>query len=168
MILHTKGQLSVSQYPDTKSTGVWFEKKRLLSYWVMENILLCNKKILSQYKHVPVQISALWVDVFGYWCIFHVFELPRTEKREPSSLNRVWIIKKETKCVRLLHHDKLYFRNVINMFLKQILSAFICRTLYFSSMFSLGAMSDFVERGKFCAWQNSSKFSRNFWKINPV
>ena len=47
-------------------------------------------------------------------------------------------------------------------FLKQILSAFICRTLYFSSMFSLGAMSDFVERGKFCAWQNSSKFSRNF------
>ena len=50
------------------------------------------------------------------------------------------------------------------IFLKQILSAFICRTLYFSSMFSLGAMSDFVERGKFCAWQNSSKFSRNFEK----
>ena len=38
------------------------------------------------------------------------------------------------------------------IFLKQILSAFICRTLYFSSMFSLGAMSDFVERGRFRAW----------------
>ena len=92
VILHTKGQHSVSQYPDTKSTGVWFEKIRLLSYWVMENMLLCNKKILSRYKHVPVQISALWVEVFGYWCILHVIYLTRTEKREPSSLNsEYWV-----------------------------------------------------------------------------
>ena len=64
----------------------------------------------------------------------------------------------------MLHHDKLYFRNVINMFFKSNFVSFHLPYIIFSSMFSLGAMSDFVERGKFCAWQNSSKFSRYFEK----
>ncbi len=38
------------------------------------------------------------------------------------------------------------------IFLKQILSAFICSTLNVCGMFTLGARSDFVERGRFRAW----------------
>ena len=38
------------------------------------------------------------------------------------------------------------------IFLKQILSAFICSTLNVCGMFTLGAMSDFVERGRIRAW----------------
>ena len=55
---------------------------------------------------------------------------------------------------------------------KPFLSAFICRTLHFCSMSSLGALSDFLERGKFRAWwknlicKKSCIFlNRPFWAL---
>ena len=51
------------------------------------------------------------------------------------------------------------------IFLKQILLAFICCVLNFSSIFSLAAMSDFVERGKFGAWQNCTEIILHFCRI---
>ena len=66
----------------------------------------------------------------------------------------------------------IYFKNGRHVIWKQILLALICRALHFCSMPTLGAMSDFLRRGKFEAWRNIRdeiiQFCGILVKRNPI
>ena len=66
----------------------------------------------------------------------------------------------------------IYFKTGRHVIWKQILLALICRALHFCSMPTLGAMRDFLRRGKFEAWRNIRdeiiQFCGILVKSNPI